>query len=191
MKTDLRTIKTKASIKNAFKDLMVDTTFDKITVQAICDKALINRVTFYNHYSDKYDLFNDYLDETLMNVFNESVNEYNIKSQPDLFFKSLFQNIARLCFTNKNILKTIEFQENSIIAFIIQNTAYDKLKRLLEMNFSPNELKYPASTISAFLMGGFTNIISYYVNNKNSNFDALIKESSSIIDDLLNAIIIK
>ena len=27
--------------------------------------------------------------------------------------------------------------------------------------------------------------------NKNSNFDALIKESSSIIDDLLKAIIIK
>lgn len=191
MKTDLRTIKTKSAIKNAFHNLMQETTFDKITVQAICEKALINRVTFYNHYSDKYDLFNDYLDEILLNAFNKSTSEFNIKTNPNSFFKTLFKNIASLCYKDKNLLKTIELQENSIVAFIIQNTAYEKLRKLLEMNYAPNELKYPASTISAFLMGGFANIITYYINNENSNFDALIKEGTNIIDDLSNAIIIK
>ena len=56
MKNDIRTIKTKAAIKQAFQTLMKDNSFDKLTIQKICDEANVNRVTFYNHYQDKYDL---------------------------------------------------------------------------------------------------------------------------------------
>jgi Transcriptional regulator len=31
---------------------------EDITVNEICDAALVRRATFYNHFSDKYDLFN-------------------------------------------------------------------------------------------------------------------------------------
>ena len=78
MKNDIRTIKTKAAIKQAFQTLMKDNSFDKLTIQKICDEANVNRVTFYNHYQDKYDLFKEYLDEILMDIFNSSKESLKI-----------------------------------------------------------------------------------------------------------------
>lgn len=53
---DLRVIKTKRNIENAFIDLLQQKDFHTITVQDILNTALINRSTFYKHYTDKYAL---------------------------------------------------------------------------------------------------------------------------------------
>lgn len=53
---DLRVIKTKKNIEQSFLRLLEKRSFSEITVQNILDEALINRSTFYKHYSDKYDL---------------------------------------------------------------------------------------------------------------------------------------
>lgn len=188
MKNDIRTIKTKAAIKQAFSSLMKKNPFDKLTIQKICDEANVNRVTFYNHYQDKYDLFKEYLDEILMDVFNQSKESFDISKEPNLFFKCLFNNIVELCFNNKDIIITLEYQGNSIIAYIIQNTTYEKLSHLVSNHLS-NDLKYPAQAVSAFLIGGFTNIISYYLNTKGVNKKDIITLRDSFIDDLLKIIL--
>ena len=189
MKIDIRTIKTKAAIKQAFQTLMKDNSFDKLTIQKICDEANVNRVTFYNHYQDKYDLFKEYLDEILMDIFNSSKEAYEISTKPNLFFKTLFNKIADLCFDNKNILMTLEYQGNSIMAYIIQNTAFEKLSNLVANHFDAAKLRYPANAVSAFLVGGFTNITSFYLNSKTASKTELINLSDSIIDDLLKIIL--
>ncbi|MCH4008561.1 hypothetical protein [Companilactobacillus sp.] len=53
---DLRVVKTTNLIKNSFYDLLSEEDFDKINVKQICQKSLIGRSTFYQHYVDKYDL---------------------------------------------------------------------------------------------------------------------------------------
>ena len=53
---DLRVINTKKNIEESFLRLLEKKSFSEITVQNILDEALINRSTFYKHYSDKYDL---------------------------------------------------------------------------------------------------------------------------------------
>lgn len=53
---DLRVIKTDRNIRNSFIRLLGRKGFNSITVQDILDEALINRTTFYNHYSSKYEL---------------------------------------------------------------------------------------------------------------------------------------
>lgn len=64
-KTDLRIIKTNLNIRNAFIQLLNEKSFDSITVQNILDRALINRSTFYKHYSDKYDLLESITKDSL------------------------------------------------------------------------------------------------------------------------------
>ncbi|PFN27667.1 TetR/AcrR family transcriptional regulator [Bacillus cereus] len=53
---DLRVIRTKTAIRNAFVELIEEKGFDAITVKDITTKANINRGTFYTHYQDKFDL---------------------------------------------------------------------------------------------------------------------------------------
>ena len=47
---------TKRLIANSFKELMLQTPFDKITIKMITDHASVIRPTFYNHFHDKYEL---------------------------------------------------------------------------------------------------------------------------------------
>jgi AcrR family transcriptional regulator len=54
--TDLRVIRTKESIRDAFVKLIDEKGFEAITVKDITTKAKINRGTFYAHYQDKFDL---------------------------------------------------------------------------------------------------------------------------------------
>ena len=64
-KTDLRIIRSKHSIKKAFIELLNEKGYEKITIQDIADKAMINRNTFYLHYQNKPDLLNRSMDELL------------------------------------------------------------------------------------------------------------------------------
>ena len=50
-KEDLRIARTKESIKKAFKELVCELLYEKVTVKAIADMAGINRNTFYLHYN--------------------------------------------------------------------------------------------------------------------------------------------
>ena len=56
---DLRTIKTKKSIENAFLELRQKKNLEDIKVSELCSIALINKTTFYNYYSDIYELSNE------------------------------------------------------------------------------------------------------------------------------------
>ncbi|MCX6048869.1 MAG: TetR/AcrR family transcriptional regulator [Chloroflexi bacterium] len=64
---DLRTRRTRLALRDALLALIEEKGFDAIIVQDIADRAMINRVTFYKHYRDKYDL----LEQTMQEMLNE------------------------------------------------------------------------------------------------------------------------
>jgi probable dihydroxyacetone kinase regulator len=47
----------KAAIIDSFKQLINKKSIDKITVKAICEHCDVNRQTFYNHFTDIFDIF--------------------------------------------------------------------------------------------------------------------------------------
>ena len=56
-KTDLRVVKTKRAIYAALERLLHKKSIDKITVAELSREAMINKGTFYLHYTDIFDLF--------------------------------------------------------------------------------------------------------------------------------------
>ncbi|ELA08483.1 Transcriptional regulator, AcrR family protein [Moraxella macacae 0408225] len=65
--TDLRVIKTIQHIEQAFLELLSNMPYRAITVQDILDKALVNRSTFYRHYTSKQALA-----EKMVNDFKQN-----------------------------------------------------------------------------------------------------------------------
>lgn len=49
---------TKQALANAFKELMLEKSFTRITINDICSKCNLNRKSFYYHFKDKYELLN-------------------------------------------------------------------------------------------------------------------------------------
>lgn len=66
---DLRVIKTKKNIRDAFVDLRKIHSLDEIKVNALCEKAMVNKTTFYNHYQDIYELSEELEVEVLDDFF--------------------------------------------------------------------------------------------------------------------------
>lgn len=52
---DLRVQRTYKLLGDAFVSLLREKNFDQITVREICDRAMVRRTTFYQHFKDKQD----------------------------------------------------------------------------------------------------------------------------------------
>ena len=57
--SDLRVQKTLAVIQAAFESMMLEYPYNKITVTALCERARINKKTFYRYYSTLDDLLEE------------------------------------------------------------------------------------------------------------------------------------
>lgn len=57
--SDLRVQKTLAVIQSAFEAMMLELPYSKITVTALCERARINKKTFYRYYSTLDDLLTE------------------------------------------------------------------------------------------------------------------------------------
>lgn len=60
-KTDLRIRKTYKALCDAFVKILEKKRFDDLTVNELCDEAMIRRATFYKHFADKYDFFSFFI----------------------------------------------------------------------------------------------------------------------------------
>ncbi len=100
-KTDLRVVKTRKNIQDAFIRLLQQKSFERITIQNILDEALINRSTFYKHYQDKYELADTMIEELLNSFINALEDRFtgDIGSLPVLlkrFYDILFEKKDRI-----------------------------------------------------------------------------------------------
>ena len=75
---------------------------DKIRINEICEKAMISKGTFYLHYLDIYDLY----DQLMENMFEDTFNDIHF----DLFFDnpdSLFDEIENSIFSHQETFNAL------------------------------------------------------------------------------------
>ncbi len=96
-----QTVKT---IRNAYLQLLSEKNKEKVTVTELCRLAHINRVTFYNYYTDQYDLLQD-IENNLLNEVRKIVFEN--KDDADKMVRKFCQEFYK----NKN-LQTLLAGEN-------------------------------------------------------------------------------
>lgn len=75
-RTDLRVRRTHALLRKTLIDLIGEKGFDAVTVGDIAERAMINRSTFYRHYSDKYALVTSIFEEAVDQVIRELGQEH-------------------------------------------------------------------------------------------------------------------
>ncbi len=87
---DYRIEKTKRSIYNAFIELRARKPLEKLTVKELCEKAQINKSTFYVYYHDVYDLSDKIENEIISEVVKNLDNTEDILTDPADFSRKLF-----------------------------------------------------------------------------------------------------
>lgn len=66
--TDLRVIRTRKALRDAFTALVRERGLDDVTIADVAERAMVNRGTVYRHFRDKYDLMRFTIDSLLADI---------------------------------------------------------------------------------------------------------------------------
>ena len=83
---------TKRLIANSFKELMLQTPFEKITIKMITDHASVIRPTFYNHFQDKYELVEWITQDEILNEAMDMISSGRAKDGINLIFTKFYED---------------------------------------------------------------------------------------------------
>lgn len=145
MHIDKRIIKTRTSIKNAFMELAQTLEISRISVSELAAKALVNRSTFYLHYTDVQavaaDIENEIADRIATYIDNFSVDDIYASTL------ALFKTLTKRLDENEAMKKYIIFSTNSdyIISKLKDIFAEKTKQSIIETfrNVQEQDIKYP------------------------------------------------
>ena len=86
---DLRVQKTIDAIQKTFEDMICEMDYEKITVKELCERARINKKTFYRYYSVLDDLLAD-LQGVMIEEYLERIKNYRIPEDLDKINREFF-----------------------------------------------------------------------------------------------------
>ncbi|WP_436664166.1 TetR/AcrR family transcriptional regulator C-terminal domain-containing protein [Alicyclobacillus acidoterrestris] len=98
-KTDLRILRTRRLLRDAFVELLEEMDVEKITVNRLAERATINRVTFYLHYRDIPDMMDKLAEEMIEDI--QQITRDQISKSPtgvvdeQVLLTALLEHIAQ------------------------------------------------------------------------------------------------
>lgn len=182
VKTDLRVLKTKKVLFDALLVLMKNKNFEKIKISDICEKALINRSTFYAHYEDKYDLLVELFQERKLSLLKELEDNNNNTFSKEYLMEMLNILIEHIE-ENRDLYSAILTNNRNgiLIDFLIDTIERDVSDKFMNNN-EINTSNLPLDIIIKFYAGGLINIgIAWITRTENYDKEQLL----SYIDKLI------
>lgn len=170
-KEDMRTKRTKKALKRALTILMRNESIETISVTDICKEAEINRVTFYTHYSNKYELLHELLQDLVLLIDRENQIFYQQNKTGDPikdYTNMMSHSIYKICFENKSFIKSLSDQQNSVFIKMIENVIIAEGSKTINTMKDKVNFKFPNNFIIQFLLGGFSKLIFDYALVENN-----------------------
>ena len=176
-RADKRIEKTKQLIQNTLTQLMREKDIQSITIKELCDIANINRSTFYSHYEDIYNLYNE-IESKVLNEIEAIINESAKEN-----YKNLYVTLTDEVSKNLNVLKIL-FSDKGKSSF--QNKLCQMIERvyldiwIFEMHKTtiPAEVRY----LTAYHAQGCVAIIKLWINSNLSDSSEKISEILKIVN---------
>ena len=173
VKIDVRARYTRMIIKESFCTLLREKPLEKITVRELCEKAEINRSTFYKHYLDCYDLL-DKIEQEALEHFDAMLADIKIKGLHPMLIA---------------VLRTLQDNAALFEDFLGHGGDYGFTHRLVGRCFHCRELNLPTDMLSdmnqnnqrlryAYLVGGAGAVLEFWLRDG-------CKESPEQVADLI------
>ncbi len=183
---DPRQKRTRKLLQDALRKLLQEKPFQEILVQDVAAVATVNRATFYNHYSDKFALF----EAMVASDFHELLKERNI------CFEGTWPTAAEaIVFAVCDYLKEIHRNKkqcaskasfgpllDSAVTRAIRIVVFDGLGKRAPRNGVPNDVL--ASTISSAIYGAAR---GWFYGKRRHRNDELVSLIRGVVARMLEA----
>lgn len=129
-----RTLK---SLRQALTELLKIKSLEQISVQELCEEAMISRGTFYNYFYDKYDLLNYDWEQIQLEVYPK-LTDFNLKTGDyKEYMNLLFKNLIDYLSEEREVYQMIINNNTNSIFFInmheyMEEQIFLKLKEVVD-----------------------------------------------------------
>ncbi|SEP47332.1 TetR/AcrR family transcriptional regulator [Propionispora vibrioides] len=155
--TDRRIKKTKDAIQTAFSKLLSANSMEDITVKKLCEKADINKSTFYLHYKDIYDCA-DCLRDTILDEVNKVFEPYD--------FNGIINNFSVILVNIMNVFETNRELYMPFLKSPSLSSSLCKMKQLLIENvlkkIDPNNQDEISRCTVSFVISGIISVLEQH-----------------------------
>lgn len=186
---DLRIQKTYKALIDAFLQLLQTKRFENITINELCELAMVRRATFYKHFADKYEFFTFFVQW----IQNEFRNRFAHKEQ-DRNGVSPYIDIIRfaLDFLDENETLVHSVMESNafplLLDLISEQIILDVKERLQTDQNNGKELLLSPELMAFSYTGALLNILRWWIGHKNQmSKEEIIAQIQKVFDKLYAA----
>lgn len=172
MKNDLRVIKSRTAIENAFINLVEIKGFQNITITEIAEKAMVNRNTIYLNYGSKEDILESIIRSSVEKYFG-SINEETFRNVglSKKKIENLYRNLFKVVDENIELYRII-LTDASSTGYL--QTELVKMRKSFENLIKPkDENKIKLSFLMNGVLGALKNYIALAIGSAEENIKIL------------------
>ena len=162
-KLDLRIQKTYLALHSAFIALLEEKRFEDITVNELCDRAMIRRTTFYKHFADKYEYFTFYVKE-LVAAFQDRLAPDVAEGQAGEYLIHMSREMIRFMKQHEKLVQNIKNSSMFpiLLSILLEQISLDVLQVIRRASTGATD-KVKMEGVAAFYAGGLTNTVFQYL----------------------------
>lgn len=188
-KEDLRIIKTKNALTNAFFDMLSDMPLEEVTVNELCERAGIRRATFYKHFKDKNDFINFLIVDVRDKFDNEHWNEKAGHTITLDYYLRYAEEVIKYLLSREAAIKRIIKSpiRSSFIEVFVHKNYVDTKRRLEESAANGMKLPFSPEFIASIIIGGTAyTIVTWFEAEERCSVNELISDISRFITKSLS-----
>ncbi|WP_022774493.1 TetR/AcrR family transcriptional regulator [Butyrivibrio sp. AE2015] len=156
----MRKTNTKEKIHKAFLGMLEEEKLSKISICELCEKAAINRTTFYNHYGSQHDVYNEIIHDFLQETSYKIIREMGEKAD----FTTSLTNVLHVLKKEREFIELLKRQGNEYLLknFIEAIPQFDEMI-LSRLPDSMNEIQ--KKSLASFIQYGSAKVILDWVED--------------------------
>ena len=183
---DLRIQKTHTALINAFLQLLQTKRFENITINELCELAMVRRATFYKHFADKYEFFTFFV-QWIQREFRNRI----VSQEQDGTGVSPYIDIIRfaLDFLDENETLVHSVMESNafllLLDLISEQIILDVKERLQADQNSGKELLLSPELMAFSYTGALLNILRWWTGHKDQmSKEEIVAQIQKVFDKL-------
>ena len=185
--TDIRYLRTEKLIFDALISLLSEKSYEKISVQDITDRAMINRATFYAHYADK-DQLQAGIQKQLMDQLSDMIDAAQVTSGDTVKVKKAEKLLADFYHGIEKDPAVAKIVSRSISQELVKEKFSQLLQEkythlLAKLNVLESGQPVPTDFIVAYLTSIFTGTLYWWLK---SDFAMPAKELARLVITLIS-----
>ncbi|MBA4383735.1 MAG: TetR/AcrR family transcriptional regulator [Anaerolinea sp.] len=181
-RTDLRVIKTYKALTETFLLILSEKKFENITVNELCDRAMVRRATFYKHFADKVDFF-AFVIRAKQTEFDAQIRPPTEDMRSQSFYVDIIKHALDFLSSNKKLVQSV-LESNmlpTIMDILSRQITLDITRKLKEDSESGISLPASPQVMAQFFTGALVYTMMWWVTQKKVTEAELMEELTSLL----------